>query len=151
MLAYFSAWDASALTRAAGLASAPPPPQQQATTKTEIRAIAERRGVIGVVLDAWMLHPEWNKAGETHPAVTLDAVADQIHHVCQVTGVTDHVGVGSDLDGGYGTEQCPLDLDTIYDLQKIPELMRKRGYGQADAEAFMHGNWMRFFHDAWGA
>ena len=116
----------------------------------QIKAIAERGGMIGVALDAWMLHPDWNKVASTHPVVTLEAVADQIAHVCQVVGNAQHVGIGSDLDGGYGTEQCPHDLDTIYDLQRIPDLMYKRGYGRPDAEGFMHGNWMGFFAKAWG-
>ena len=52
-----------------------------------------------------------------------------------------------DLDGGYGNDQTPADLDTIADLQKIPELMAKRGYSTADIEAVMHGNWDRFFSE----
>ena len=58
-----------------------------------------------------------------------------------------HAGIGSDLDGGYGKEQTPADLDTIADLQKIPDLLAKRGYSAADVEAVMHGNWLRFFSE----
>jgi membrane dipeptidase len=65
--------------------------------------------------------------------------------VCQLAGNCRHSGIGSDLDGGYGFEQTPADLNTIADLQKIPELLAKRGYTTADIEAIMHGNWLRFF------
>jgi membrane dipeptidase len=117
----------------------------------QVRAIAGRGGVIGVALDAWMLYPGWVKGETSNTVVSLEAVADQIDHVCQVAGDVGHVGIGSDLDGGYGTEQCPHDLDTIADLQKVAGLLRGRGYGQDDVEAVMHGNWMRFFQKAWSA
>ena len=66
-----------------------------------------------------------------------------------MAGNARHSAIGSDLDGGYGTEQSPRDLDTIVDLQKLTALLRARGYQQADIEAVMHGNWLRFFQRAW--
>ena len=124
-------------------------PGDRQFSDAQLRAIVEREGVIGVALDAWMLYPGWIK-GETLPAVvSLDAVAAQIDHICQVAGDARHVGIGSDLDGGYGTEQCPHDLDTIADLQKLPELLGQRGYEPDQEEAIMSGNWMQFFKRAW--
>jgi membrane dipeptidase len=117
----------------------------------QVRAIVERDGVIGVALDAWMLYPGWIKGETSNAVVSLDAVANQIDHICQIAGNTRHAGVGSDLDGGYGTEQCPRDLDTIADLQKIADLLRQRGYGPDDVEAIMYANWVRFFKGAWRA
>ncbi|MBN1402390.1 MAG: membrane dipeptidase [Anaerolineae bacterium] len=114
----------------------------------QLQAIFQRNGVIGIALDAWMLYPGW-VSGETTPEVVgMEAVADQIDHICRLAGNTRHVGVGSDLDGGYGTEQTPRDLDTIADLQKIPHMLSRRGYAQSDLEAIMHGNWARFFRVA---
>lgn len=115
----------------------------------QLRYLIERGSVIGAACDAWMLCPGW-VAGETaHFAVTLETVVDHVDHICQLAGNANHVAIGSDLDGGYGTEQSPSDLDTIADLQNIPGLMRKRGYLEADIEAIMHGNWLRFFQKAW--
>jgi membrane dipeptidase len=114
----------------------------------QIKAIVERGGVIGAAFDAWMLAPNWSLTLE--PRVQLDAAIDHIDHICQIAGNAKHVAIGSDLDGGYGTEQCPEGLDTIADLQKIPALLRKRGYSGADIEGVMHGNWLRFFNAAWG-
>ena len=108
-----------------------------------------RGGVIGVALDAWMLWPGWVMGETPNTVVSMEAVADQIEHMCAVAGNVRHVGIGSDLDGGYGTEQTPYDLDTIYDLQKIPELLRKRGFAHSDIEAVMHGNWLRYFQETW--
>jgi membrane dipeptidase len=115
----------------------------------QVRAIVAREGVIGVALDAWMLYPGWIKGETSNQVVGLEAVAEQIDHICQVAGNVRHAGIGSDLDGGYGTEQCPHDLDTIADLQRVPDLLRGRGYGQEEIEAVMHGNWLRFFRAAW--
>ena len=92
------------------------------------------------------------EAGQTYSrrvASRLDAVAAQIDHICRATGDTRHAAIGSDLDGGYGTEQTPRDLDTIVDLQKIPQMLAKRGYAQDDLQAIMHGNWVRLFRQAW--
>jgi membrane dipeptidase len=115
----------------------------------QMRAVIERGGVIGAALDAWMLQPDWIKGETTNEALSLESVADQIDHVCQLAGNSRHAAVGSDLDGGYGTEQCPRDLDTIADLQCLPDLLRARGYAEADIAAIMHGNWLRFFREAW--
>jgi membrane dipeptidase len=124
-------------------------PGQRQFDDEQIRAIAERGGVIGVALDAWMLYPGWVRGQTSNQVVGLQAVADHLDHVCQVTGSGRHAAIGSDLDGGYGTEQCPHDLDTIADLQRVPALMEERGYTRSDAEAIMHGNWLRFFREAW--
>jgi membrane dipeptidase len=110
---------------------------------TMIRRMIERDGVIAAVMDAWMLQPDWVRGVTTNEHLTLDAVADQIDHVCQLAGNSRHAAIGTDLDGGYGIEQTPNDLDTIADVQKIPELLHKRGYSEADIVAVMHGNWLR--------
>ena len=115
----------------------------------QLRAIIERRGLVGVALDAWMLYPGWEKTVTPPEAVSMAAVAEQIDHICQVAGCVDFVGIGSDLDGGYGTEQTPHDLDTIGDLHKIEGLLREKGYSDGDVDSVMHGNWMRFFQEAW--
>jgi len=116
----------------------------------QIRALVERDGVIGASMDAWMLYPDWVR-GETSPEVVgLDDVLDHMDHVCQLAGNARHAALGTDLDGGFGKEQCPHDLETIADLQKIPDLLRERGYDEEDVCAVMHGNWLRLLRTAWG-
>ena len=96
-----------------------------------------------------MLTPTWLESGRDTSAVSLETVADHIDHICQLLGNTDHVGIGSDLDGGYGTEQCPHDLDTIADLQKIGGILSHRGYSDTDVSAINHDNWIRYFKETW--
>jgi membrane dipeptidase len=71
-------------------------------------------------------------------------VVDNIDHVCQLAGNANHAGIGSDLDGAFGREQCPYDLKTIADLQKISILLGKRGYLASDIEKIMSGNFLNF-------
>jgi len=111
----------------------------------QIRRLIERGGVIGVALDAWMLYPGWEVGRTSRKVVGLQAVVDHVDHICQLAGNCRHVGIGSDLDGGYGTEQTPTGLDTIADLQKLAAMLTARGYGQDDVDAVFHGNWMAFF------
>lgn len=111
----------------------------------QLRLIIERGAVIGVVCDAWMLTPGW-KIGVTRPErLTTAALADQIDHICQLAGNAEHAAIGSDLDGGFGTEQTPGDLRTIADLQKLAPLLAERGYSDSDINGIFHGNWLRFF------
>ena len=111
----------------------------------QIRAIAERDGVIGAAFDVWMVVPGYVR-GSSDPdtmGITLENIADHIDHVCQLLGNTSHSGLGSDLDGGFGTEQCPTDIDTIADLQKLESILTRRGYTEQDLDALFHGNFLR--------
>ncbi|MBT3344024.1 MAG: peptidase M19 [Gemmatimonadetes bacterium] len=111
----------------------------------QLKAIIARGGMIGSALDAWMLCPGWIR-GETLPDVVgLDALVDHMVHICELAGNTNHVGIGSDLDGGYGTEQTPHDLDTITDLHKIAPMLSDRGFSDEDVKRVMHGNWFEYF------
>jgi membrane dipeptidase len=116
-----------------------------------IKALIQRGAVIGAALDAWMMVPNWVRGMSTPEGMgcNLEVMIDHIDHICQLAGNTLHVGVGSDLDGAFGREQCPYDLETIADLQKVPVLLRNRGYSQTDIENMMHGNWLRFLRKAW--
>ena len=124
-------------------------PHQRQFSDEQLRAIFERDGVIGAAFDAWMLQPGWVSGQSTNEAVTLNTVVDHMDHVCQLAGNSRHAGIGTDLDGGYGREQSPCDLDTIADLQKLAGLLADRGYSDDDIRAMMHGNWLRLLRQAW--
>ncbi len=117
----------------------------------QIKELINRDAVIGMAMDAWMLASNWIR-GMSSPGglgVTLHTVIDHIDHICQLAGNSDHVGIGTDLDGGFGTEQCPSDIDTISDLQKIPKMLQKRGYSPRDIENIMHKNFLQFLQKTW--
>lgn len=124
-------------------------PADRQLTDEQIKALGARGAVIGAACDAWMITPGW-KIGVTTPENTsFEDLANHTDHICQLLGTTKHCGIGSDLDGGFGTEQTPRDLNTIADLQKFGEILRKRGYSETDLEGIMFGNWIRFFREAW--
>ncbi|BFP39292.1 membrane dipeptidase [Flavobacteriaceae bacterium GF1] len=117
----------------------------------QIKELLERKAVIGVALDAWMLVPHWVRGRSTPQdmGVTLERMVHHIDHICQLAGNALHVGIGTDLDGAFGKEQCPTDLDTIADLQKVPQLLKNRGYTQEDIENIMYQNFINFLRRTW--
>lgn len=125
-------------------------PHQRQFSDEQLRAIIDRDGVIGAAFDDWMLYPGWVVGQTSNKEVSLDTVVDHIDYVCQLAGNSQHAALGTDLDGGFGREQSPHDLDTIADLQEIPALLSKRGYGDDDIAAIMHGNWLRLLRRVWG-
>ncbi len=118
----------------------------------QIKAVIERGGVLGVALDAWMLTANWVRGKSTPESenVNLEAAVNHIDYICQLAGNSLHAGIGSDLDGAFGKEQCPYDLETIADLQKFEQLLKNRGYSTGDVENIMHGNFIRFLKKALG-
>jgi len=128
-------------------------PGQRHLTDDMIKAITDRGGVIGTVFAEQMLSPSWNwddpsthYANSTRP---MKAAIEHISHICELTGNTDHVAFGTDLDGGFGRELSPIDYNTIDDLQIFLDNLRDSGYGEEDVEKIAHGNLIRFFKEAW--
>lgn len=117
----------------------------------QLKELIKRGAVIGGVLDAWMMVPGWVRGKSTPKEMNcnLEIMIDHLDHICQLAGNASHIGIGSDLDGMFGREQCPYDLETIADLQKLPAMFKKRGYSESDVENIMYGNWLRFLRNAW--
>ena len=124
-------------------------PHQRQFSDEQLRAIIERDGVIGAAFDVWMLIADWNRGTASNRQAGIATVVDHIDHVCQLAGNSAHAAIGSDLDGGYGREQSPHDLDTIADMQQVAVILRQRGYLDADIAAIMYGNWLRLLRRAW--
>jgi len=120
-------------------------PGDRQLTDEQIRLLLQRDAIIGTAFDAWMLYPGW-KRGETSPQVLkIESAADHIDHICQIAGSVKHCAIGTDLDGGFGTEQTPCDLDTIKDVHRLEEILAARGYKPADIDAIFFNNWLNFF------
>lgn len=116
-----------------------------------IKVLIQKKAVIGGALDAWMMVPNWER-GKSNPIkmnCNLDKMIDHMDHICQLAGNTLHIGIGTDLDGAFGKEQCPYDLETIADIDKVPDLLLKRGYTEMDCQNIMQGNWLRILRETW--
>jgi membrane dipeptidase len=126
-------------------------PHNRQFSDEQIKALIERDAVIGCALDAWMLVPGWVRGKSTPKTagLKLERVVEHIDRICQIAGDAAHVGIGSDLDGAFGREQCPDDLDTIADLPRIGELLQARGYSAEKSRDVLQGNFLRFLKRAW--
>jgi membrane dipeptidase len=124
---------------------------QRQLTDDQIKMLIERNAVIGGVLDTWMLTNNWVRGVDdpVERGVDLEKLVDHYDHICQIAGNTLHVAIGSDLDGAYGKEQSPHDLEDIADLQKLQSILTRRGYSQSDIQNIFYKNWLRFLIDAW--
>lgn len=111
----------------------------------QIKALISRGAVIGAAFDNWMIKPGYVKKVTSPDLVSIEDVVDHIDYVCQLAGNANHSGIGTDLDGGFGKEQCPGDLETIADLTKIPQILESRGYSADDIEKIMWRNFIEFF------
>jgi len=107
-----------------------------------IERLAEHDGVMGIVMFNRFLSDEW-RSGDRKSDVPFTTILDAVDHVCQVTGSSAHVGIGSDFDGGFGAESTPESIDTVTDLWSIGAGLRERGYDEGDIEAILSGNWLR--------
>ncbi len=123
-------------------------PNQRQFTDEQLKAVIAWDGVIGSCPDLWMLKPGW-APGDSNQDISLDVLVDHIDHVCQLAGDSHHAAIGSDLDGGYGQKQCPRDLETIADLQKLAPLLLERGYKHEDVTNLMYLNWVNMLRQNW--
>ena len=112
-----------------------------------IMRVAERDGVVGVVLYNRFLNPGYF-AGQPKRETTLATVVKVIDTICQMVGDAQHVGIGSDFDGGFGADKIPLELDHVGDLTKIAAALRGFGYDESDIEAIMGLNMLRKLREA---
>lgn len=125
-------------------------PGQRQFSDSQIQCVIDRGGILGIAFDAWMLYPDWKRPTLTDPGTSYEVVsladsANHIDHICQLAGNTNHVAIGSDLDGGFGNEQTPCDLRSIADIQKLNEILSERGYSDEDIDRIFHGNYLHFF------
>jgi membrane dipeptidase len=109
-----------------------------------IQGIFERDGLIGVVVYNGFLKAGW-KRGDRREEVTLQHVVAQIDYLCQMAGDARHVGIGSDMDGGFGLQSMPAEIDTIADLQKLAPLLAEKGYSPDDIAGIFGENWLKRF------
>lgn len=110
-----------------------------------IRKLAERDGVMGIVLYNAFLSDSWTSSSQRLP---MTVVVDAIDHICQVTGSAQHVGIGSDFDGGFGADQTPQGFETVGDLILIATALQERGYASDDIDAIMGNNFIRKLRQA---
>lgn len=106
-----------------------------------IEGIVERQGVIGVVPFNGFLRPGWRR-GDPRQEVSLNHLVKAIDYICQLVGDAQHVGLGSDFDGGFGLQSVPVGIESIADLRRLIPLLGELGYSSQDIAAILGGNWV---------
>lgn len=126
-------------------------PHNRQFDDAQLKELISRGAVIGGALDAWMMVPDWVRGKSTPGGMNcnLEVLVNHLDHICQLAGNSLHIGIGSDLDGAFGREQCPHDLETIADLQMLKPILLRRGYSGEDVENIFSGNWLRFLRRVW--
>ncbi len=114
---------------------------QRHLTDVQIREIVRRGGVIGVNLYSAFLREGLKEAGR---ATVADVVA-HVERVCEIAGSRRHVGMGSDMDGGFSADRMPEGIDRPRDYRRISDALSGRGWSDDEVLDFAAGNWMRMF------
>lgn len=126
-------------------------PNQRQLNDDQIKKLINRKAVIGGMLDCWAMDIRFidTVSDPWQLDIRMEHLIDHWDHICQIAGNSEHIAIGSDLDGIFGTEQSPWDLQSIASLQKYQELLQCRGYAETDIQNIFHGNWLRFLRNAW--
>jgi membrane dipeptidase len=130
-------------------------PGQRHLTDDMISELARRDGIIGLVFCQNFIDPGiawtddlWNQRREAKYG--MDGLVPHIERIAELSGGSmDNVAIGTDMDGGFGAELTPTDVDTIVDLQGFPAVLEKAGISAADIDGILHGNALRFLREAW--
>jgi len=104
-------------------------------TDDQLRALAKNGGVIQICIYGGYLN-------ENEKAASVDDVIRHIDHAVKVAGI-DHVGIGSDFDGGGGVLGCKGDNDMINITVKLIE----KGYSEEDIRKIWGGNFFRVMNE----
>lgn len=112
-----------------------------------IRMIAERGGVVGVVPYNRFLRGGWQPSDGRERVTPEDLIA-QIDHICQLTGSAEHVGIGSDFDGGFGLEKVPRGFNSVADLITLDKGLGEYGYTPDQVQQVLGANWLRILMHA---
>ena len=87
---------------------------------------------------------EKNAMDRTNPQIlpSVSEAIDHIDHMVKLIGI-EHVGIGTDFDGGAGLSDC-------FDVSELPNITKelvKRGYSKEDIRKIWSGNLIRVFRE----
>lgn len=119
---------------------------QRHLTDEAAREIARRGGVIGLNLFSAFLRP--GLTPQKPGRATVDEALDHVEHLCGVAGHRRHLGLGSDMDGGFAASLLPEGIDAPMDLGKLSDGLARRGWSDAEIEGFAWRNWADFWSRA---
>ena len=120
-----------------------------------IKELIARNGIIGLVFCQAFIDPEiqWDSRPDSRTWKSKYDMRGLLPHLENIAnlagGSTANVAIGTDMDGGFGAELTPTDVDTIADLQGFGPMLAKAGYSANDIDGILHRNALDLFRRAW--
>ena len=120
-----------------------------------IQEIIARDGIIGLVFCQSFIDPdiEWEAQPDYKTWKSKYDMRGLLPHIEHIAGLaggsTANVAIGTDMDGGFGAEMTPTDVDTIADLQGFGPVLAEAGYSWDDINGILHGNALNLFRKVW--
>ena len=130
---------------------------QRHLTDDMIKELIRRDGIIGLVFCQFFIDPEvqWENPPLKSTYISkygMEGLIPQIEHIGNLAeGSLENIAIGTDMDGGFGAELTPTDVDTIADLQGFGPVLRNNGYTEEAISGILNGNTLRFLRKAWEA
>ena len=128
---------------------------QRHLTDDMIRELIRRDGIIGLVFCQWFIDPDvvWEDMPDTNTFVSkygMDGLLKHVEHIADLAGgSTVNIAIGTDMDGGFGSELTPTDVDTMADVSGFAVVLEEAGYSDEQVRGIMHGNSLDFFRRLW--
>jgi len=120
-------------------------PTDRQLSDAMIRAVAARGGVIGInFYQKFLLPPDEFERRRA----TLADVVRHCKHLCDLLGHARQVALGTDMDGGLGRDEIPVEIQTSADLPRVADALSAGGFGDQDVHGIMGKNWLRFLREA---
>ena len=108
-------------------------PGDRQITDATAAEVARRDGMLGISFYAHHLR----KSG----SASLDDVVRHTVHLARAAGGPERIGLGTDLDGGFGIKYAPI--ADLAELKRLPGLLR-RHFSRAQTKGIMGSNWLEF-------
>jgi membrane dipeptidase len=108
-------------------------PGDRQITDATAAEVAGRGGMLGISF----YQPHLRKTGRP----SLDDVVRHAVHLARAAGGPEHVGLGTDLDGGFDSRHAPI--SNLGQLKNLKVRLHKH-FSRAQVEGVMGGNWLEF-------
>jgi membrane dipeptidase len=137
-------WDVARLSQAPLVASHSNAhgacPSSRNLTDTQLRAIADSGGLVGVNFCTSDLRPDGLDEADT----PMELIYQQFEYLLGEIGI-DHIALGSDFDGCIIPEQ----MGDVLGLHDLMNGLQERGYSHHELEQIAYGNWLRVLAETW--